>query len=170
MVDAATIAPELLSSPRVTVLPLDDQKYPGHLTLGIGEITFEYLKYNPRACARKEGVWPLVAIQHVGGFFNTTQRVIFKNDYIWLMANTNIATVYGEYIAKFKVWPRVEVRMPPDHVRALVGGTGPVLLFDPKEPSRIMYKHNALTSTTAKQERDRGGASPTAAKRVKAEA
>ena len=44
MVDAATIAPELLSSPRVTVLPLDDQKYPGHLTLGIGEITFEYLQ------------------------------------------------------------------------------------------------------------------------------
>ena len=84
MVDAATIAPELLSSSRVTVLPCDDQKYPGHLTLGIGEITFEYLKYNPRACARKEGMWPLVAIEHVRGFFSTSERVIFRSGYIWL--------------------------------------------------------------------------------------
>ena len=145
MVDAATMAPELLRSSRVTVLPCDDPKYAGHLALNIGEIPFEYLKYNPRSCSRNGGMWPLVAIEHVRGFFNTSNRVIIRGGYIWLKANTNISSVYGEYIIQFKVWPRVEVRTPPADVRALVGGTGPVLLFDPNEPSMIMKVGGAKT-------------------------
>ena len=145
-------AKELLASPLVSVLPSDDNAYPGHLTLRVGKVPFEFFKYNPRACSRTEsmkGLWPLLAIKHELDLvwkqpWHPWPRIINEGKYFYISPNVNFAEIYGEYLGLFRVWPFVEVRMPSDYVRERIGFSGPILLFNPTKQPTISCISSAL--------------------------